>query len=172
MLTKYRPAARRVDSGFSMMELLVVIAVIGIITAVSAPLFISYLQSAKLTAGTQELASILNRGRQLAISQNTNVCAVRVGDQVRFLTGVTAACGGGVVWTGPGTDGNGFFTLANTVTINNATANVVFNQLGAAPTSGSYSVLNPASARRICVTVALSGRVTFGQEGPGGAACP
>jgi len=109
-------------AGFSLIELVVVVAVIAIVTAVGAPLFISYLQSATLTAGTQELASILNRGRLVAISQNTTVCVTLVGNQVRFLTG---GCGG-VVFTGPGTDGNGFFTLANNVNVSAATANVVF----------------------------------------------
>ncbi len=145
-------------AGFSLIELVVVVAVIAIVTAVGAPLFISYLQSATLTAGTQELASIMNRGRQVAISQNTTVCVTLVGNQVRFLTG---GCGG-VVWTGPGTDGNGFFTLANNVQVSAATANVVFNELGAATTAGVYTVRNPLNGRTMRVTVAFTGRVTVG----------
>ena len=79
-----------------------------------------------------------------------------------FRSGVTAACGGGVVWTGSGTDGNGFFTLVNAVTVTVSTANVVFNQLGAAITSGIYTVQHPTSGRTMRVTVAFSGRVTVG----------
>jgi prepilin-type N-terminal cleavage/methylation domain-containing protein len=149
---------RRADAGFSLIELLVVLAVIAIVSAVGAPLFLSYLRSATLTAGAQELASVVNRGRQVAITQNTTVCVVRNANRVRFLTG---GCGG-VVWTGPGTDNNGFFSLANNVNVTNATANVVFNQLGAATTTGTYTVQHPTSGATMTVSVAFSGRVTVG----------
>lgn len=153
------PAKSRVhDSGFSLIELVVVLAIIATITAVGAPLFISYWQSATLTAGGQELVSILNRGRQLAITQNTTVCVTQAGNRVRFLTGGCA----GVVWTGPGTDGNGFFPLASNVNVAFASAQVVFNQLGAATTAGFYTVQNPVNNRTMRVTVAFTGRVTLG----------
>ena len=78
--------------------------------------------------------------------------------QVQFLTGGCA----GTVWTGPGTDANGWFTLQNNVQVSSATANVVFNYMGAATTSGVYTVRNPINSGTMTVTVALSGRVTIG----------
>jgi Tfp pilus assembly protein FimT len=144
--------------GFSLVELLVLIGVIGIIATVSAPAFISYWRAAALQGGAQELATILNRGRQVAISNNTSVCVSQSGTQVRFLVG---GCGG-TVWTGAGTNGNGWFTLENNVQVSATTANVVFNFLGAATTSGVYTVTNPVNNSSMHVTVALSGRVTIG----------
>ncbi|MBI5628269.1 MAG: hypothetical protein HY953_05065, partial [Candidatus Rokubacteria bacterium] len=99
--------------GFSVVELLVLIAVIGILTAVSTPAFLSYLRSATLKAGAQELATIINQGRQIAISKNTTVCVMQAGNKVQLLTG---GCGG-TVWTGPGTDASGRFTLQNGINV-------------------------------------------------------
>jgi hypothetical protein len=66
------------------------------------------------------------------------------------------------VWTGPGTDGNGWFTLQNRITVSSATANVIFNYLGAANTAATYTVQNPVNNASLSVNVALSGRVTIG----------
>ncbi len=144
--------------GFSAIELLVLMGVIGILTAVSAPAFVSYWRSAALQTGTRELATILNRARQLAISQNAPVCVSQSSSKVQFLTG---GCSG-TVWTGPGTDGNGWSTLQNSINVSSTTANVVFNYLGAAATPGVYTVQDPVNNATMSVTVALSGRVTIG----------
>src|SRR3989442_2022225 len=104
--------------GFNLTELLVLVAVIGIITTVSAPAFVSYWRSATLKAGAQELATILNRGRSVAISQNTTVCVQQSVTKVQFLTGGCA----GTVCTGPGTDGGGWCTLQNIFTLTRAIA--------------------------------------------------
>jgi prepilin-type N-terminal cleavage/methylation domain-containing protein len=151
--------------GFSLPELLVVLVVIGIMTAMSVPSFLSYWHSATVRAGTQELASILNRARQIAISRNTNVCVKRnASNQVQILR--DAAVAGlvcvGTVWTGPGTDGAGQITLQNRVNVTAATANVVFTYLGAANPAGAFTVQNPANNSTMRVTVASSGRVTIG----------
>ncbi len=144
--------------GFTLTELLVVVAVIGIITTVSVPAFVSYWRAATLKGGAQELATILNRGRSLAIAQNTTVCVSQSASKVQFLTGGCA----GTVWKGPGTDGNGWFTLQNTITVSTTTANVIFNYLGAANTAATYTVRNPLNQATLSVNVALSGRVTIG----------
>ena len=144
--------------GFSLLELLVLMAIIAVITAVSVPSFVTYWQAATLKAGAKELAAILNRAREVAIAQNSAVCVSQGANRVQFLTG---GCSG-TVWTGPGTDGNGWFTLQNNVKVSGATSSVVFNYLGAAPAAGTYTVQNPVDNQTMSVTVAASGRVTVG----------
>ena len=144
--------------GFTLVELIVLAAVVGIIMTVSAPAFLSYWRAAAVQGGAQELATILNRARQLAIAQNTSVCVNQSTNKIQFQIG---SCGG-AVWLGPGTDGAGWFKLQNGVNVSSTTANVVFNYLGAATTAGVYTVKNPIDNSTMSVTVALSGRVTIG----------
>lgn len=142
--------------GFGLAELLVVVAVIGITSVVAMPALLSYWRAAVLTSGAQELQSILNSARQLAIKQNTTVCVERSGSRVRYLVGSCA----GTPWTGAGTDTNGWMGLSNGVQITNATASVAFSYLGAANPGGTYTIRNPVhTAQTMTVTVAVSGRV-------------
>src|SRR3989442_445494 len=90
--------------------------------------------------------------------KNRPVCVRQSVTKVHFLTGGCA----GTVWTGPGTDGGGWFPLQNSIPVTSATASVIFNYLGAATTAGSYTVQNPVNNAAMTVTVALSGRVTIG----------
>ena len=156
----------RNQSGFSLAELLIIVAVIGIVSVLATPAFISYSQAARLKGGAQELATILNQARQVAITRNTTTCVQRevsanasIRDRVYFLVGGCA----GTVWTGPGTDAGGRFTLTEDVRVSAApVANVVFTHLGTATTGGTYTVRNSTTNRTMSVIVALSGRITLG----------
>ena len=149
------------EYGFSMAELLVVVAVVGIITALATPYFMSYLQSASLKAAAQELASIVSGARQLAIARNTNVCVALSGNQALYKTGVSTACGGGTTYLGAGTRGDGTMLLDNNMTITGTTASVVFSSLGVAVTAGTYTVHNPTTGNNLSVVVSSTGRVTI-----------
>jgi prepilin-type N-terminal cleavage/methylation domain-containing protein len=145
-------------TGFSFAELLITVAIIGVITAIAAPTLWTYWQTMTLKSGAQELVGILNRGRQLAITRNGSVCVMRNGvTQIRYHLDTCV----GAVWTGPGTDNAGWFTLTNNLQVSAATANVLFTNLGAAAPGGTYTVRNPATAQVLTVTVAGSGRITI-----------
>lgn len=61
-------------SGFSLVELLVVIAIGGIVIGVGVPMVLSYYHSAQVTTGAQQVRTLLNLGRQIALDQKTFVC--------------------------------------------------------------------------------------------------
>jgi Tfp pilus assembly protein FimT len=145
------------SKGFSATELIVVAGVIGIITAVTVPFFVSYWRAATLRAGAQELATVLNGARQLAITRNNNVCVTNDGSSVHYRIG---GCGN-APWTGPSTDAAGAIPLSNRVRVTGATANPIFNYLGAASPAATFTVFNPQDGATLTVTVAGSGRITI-----------
>jgi len=135
-------------------ELLVVMAIVGLIAATSTPWLITYWRSATTKAAAQELAAGLNRARQLAIAQNQGVCVEVVGLRYRYRLNTC----GGTIWVGPGAGTNGFFALANNVTVA-TNANPIFDYLGAAAPGATFTVTNPAGGATRTVVVSGSGRV-------------
>jgi prepilin-type N-terminal cleavage/methylation domain-containing protein len=148
------------QAGFSATELVVVIAVVGILMAASAPFFISYLRTSALKAGAEQLASVLGQARQIAIRDNTSVCVMTNAGAVRLRLG---SCGG-AVWTGPGTDAAGLIRLANQITVGPPAQVVTFTYIGTANVAipVPYIVTNPQDGSTLTVSVAPSGRISIG----------
>jgi prepilin-type N-terminal cleavage/methylation domain-containing protein len=142
-------------AGFSATELVVVVAVIGIIMAASAPTFFSYFRTAAVRAGAEEMSAVLNRARLLAIKDNTSMCVKNAGNRVRYFVG---PCDG-TVWTGPDTDAAGFIQLASNISM--TTGQVTFTYIGTATAPASYTVTNPPDASSLTVNVTAAGRVSI-----------
>ena len=142
------------EQGFGMAELIVVVAVIGLLAALAVPSFLTYWQSAGLSAGAAEMASVLNRGRQLAVSQNTSVCVQVSGTSIRFRT---VSCAG-TIWTGSGTTSAGLIGLSNGLQISGGTA--IFTNAGGANPGATYTVTDPRTTRTRSVVVWATGRVS------------
>ncbi len=144
--------------GFSLAELMVVLAVTGILATLVVPTLSSYAKGAALQAAARELATSINLGRQMAISRNTTVCVeVAVPAGIRLRTG---GCSG-AVWSGPGTDAAGAITIAKSSRYQlSTTSNVVFTSLGAASPAGTYTLTDPANGAAHTVVVAATGRVS------------
>jgi prepilin-type N-terminal cleavage/methylation domain-containing protein len=153
--------ARAGRRGFTLAELMVTLSVIALVALAGTPYFIGYWQTAKLRGGAEELATVLNRARQLAIRNNTFVCVQRQAgtNRVRFLVGNSGCTG--TTFVGAGTRSTGDIDLNDNVDVSAQTASVVFNYLGAATTPGTYTVRNPSNNRTLSVVVAASGRVSI-----------
>jgi len=150
---KCRWMARR-QSGFSLIEVLLVVAIMGILTVLATPMFVTYRQGARLRVAAAEVAAFLNHGRQLGIKENAGVCVQITATAMRYRIG---NCGG-ATWVGPGTDGSGNVSVPQGVTLT-TTADPVFSYLGAANPAATYTVTNTQTAATLQVKVAASGRI-------------
>ena len=137
------------------------VAVVGVIMAVSVPALWTYFRSAALRGGAEEAVSVLNNARQLAIRLNTTVCVTNSGGVAQFHVGTCGAA----AWTGPGTTSTGNIQLANNLTLS-GTSNLCFNYLGAgtatpAPcvANGTLIVTNPVGGSTMNVVMATTGRI-------------
>ena len=142
------------EHGFSVAELVTVIAILGILAAIAIPNFLSYLQAAQTKGAAQEVAALLNQARQLAITQNQSVCADPSGSLMRFRLGSCA----GTTWKGPGTDSAGNITLSNNAVFT-ATAQITFSSLGGASPAARLSVRNQANTSTMDIVINPTGRV-------------
>lgn len=140
--------------GFTLVELAIVIAVIGLLAVLGLPSLVSYLQAATAKAGAEEMVTALNQGRQLAISLNQSVCVEVSSNQFRYRQ---ASCTG-TIWTGAGTDASGWKTLQNSVSVS-TNQNPVFTWLGAASPGATFTVTTPTGSRTANVVVSASGRI-------------
>jgi prepilin-type N-terminal cleavage/methylation domain-containing protein len=153
--------------GFSATELLVVIAVIGILMAASTPFIISALRTSALRAGAEEFATVLGQARQQAIRDNSSVCVKNNGTAAQYWVPtplVPVACNG-AVWIGQGTDAAGNIRLGNNITISPAATMVTFNYMGLASAPVVFPVVFTVTHPQggtLSVNVATSGRITVG----------
>lgn len=145
------------QAGFTVAELLVVCVIIGILATAAIPAFLSYYQTAALRTTTDTLAAFINQGRQIAIKENQPVCVHTTSGAIHFHI---SGCGG-TTWTGPSTDSSGNLKLPSGFTLSTS-ADPIFNYLGAASPTATYTVTQTTTGKVLRVTVAVSGRVTVG----------
>lgn len=67
---------RRPRAGFTLIELIMVIAIIGVVTALALPVLSSFRKGDAMLAATRQMLDAVSRARQLAIGQHTTVYLV------------------------------------------------------------------------------------------------
>jgi prepilin-type N-terminal cleavage/methylation domain-containing protein len=145
--------------GFTLAELVIVIAVIGILAVMAVPSFLSYLRAAELKAGAQQVVTLVNQARELAIKENGNVCVtLPSATKMSYRLGTCA----GSAWVGAGTDAAGGINLPTGITAT-GTANPIFTYLGSIdPASVTvYTLTNAQTGATLTVSVTASGRITM-----------
>ncbi len=159
MLEHMRNRLRRTNSreaGFSLAEIMLVVGIIGIIGVLATPMFLSYYRGAQLRVAAEEVAAFLNQGRQMAIQQNDQICVHITSTAMHYHQGGCA----GTTWVGPGTDASGNIKVPSGISLTTS-ANPVFNYLGAATPSASYTITFTQTGQTVHVVVATSGRVSI-----------
>ena len=142
-------------AGFSLVELLVLLVVVGALFSLSLPAFMSYYKSAQVRAAASVIAAHLNQARQLAIQQNQRVCVHITSTAMHYALGSCA----GAVWVGPGTDATGKIPAPGGIALT-TTADPVFTYLGAAAPAATVTVIHGSAS--LSVIVSASGRVMVG----------
>lgn len=145
-------------AGFGLIELLVVIAISGVLLSIGVPMGLSYHRSARNTAAAQQIRTLLNLARQIAIDERAFVC-VHVPAPTQLCFFVNSTCTG-APWRGSITDADGNIPLPTGLEIS-ASASPVFDYLGRALPAATFTVTNAAAATTVTVSVATSGRITI-----------
>jgi len=74
----FRHGGRRRDAGYSMIELLFVVGIIGVMVGVAVPNIVEYVRTSKIRAAANEVSTAVNTARGNAIMKNVNLGVVFV----------------------------------------------------------------------------------------------
>ena len=150
---------RRLDrGGWSLLELMVVVAIIGILAAITFPMIARYTRAATIRAGSQEMRTALLQAKQLAITRRQNICVQPVAAPVNGYQFRQNTCACAIVFL-PGVDATGTFRLQNNIRVIALAGPPIFTPLGAAAPAGQFRVTGP-SGDTLTITISAAGRVT------------
>jgi prepilin-type N-terminal cleavage/methylation domain-containing protein len=160
----------KASGGFSLVELLAVIGLLGIVAAIGAPFYLSYQRAQETNGAARELMTALNQARQLAVTRSSSFSVetqVNPDNRFRLCSGTATPCPGGTVWTGGGSDASGWRVLDNGTRITQ-NPRITFSSLGGATATGTLRVQNSSATGCLDVVVSPSGRIQITSA----AACP
>jgi len=159
MMKRHRIGKWDMTAGFTLAELVIVIAVIGILAVMAVPSYLRYLRAAGLKSGAQQVVTLLNHARELAIKENSNVCAKLPGANATQMSYRLGSCAGSAL-VGAGTDATGNVNLPPGVTAT-ASADPIFSYVGSALPAATYTLTYTQTGATLTVSVAASGRITI-----------
>lgn len=92
------------EKGYTLIEALVVVAIVGIVSLVTVPNFMQYMRSAKLKNGAREFAIDLREARQKAVTQYhpTKIGIKSGAGQSQYIIAdgeYDSSAAGGIAWT-------------------------------------------------------------------------
>ncbi len=140
-------------AGFTLMELMVIIAIIGILTAVATPNVISWRNNAQLNGAVREVKAAIENVRMAAIKSNLD--ASLTFDGTRTFTTQTQELVGGT----PNTKTVNHQLAPNVTVADNAGGTLTFNSRGMTANMMMITVTRGGSSRTITVAITGSSRV-------------
>jgi len=159
-ITRGGPAHRRA-AGFTLLELMITLAVLVILTMIAVPSMTNLIRDARLSTQTDLLVNTLNTARIEAIKQRKNmtICAAN-------NPNTATACGGAGLWS----NGVIIYDPADVavvkrlpfpagVTVDSASSSVVFNATIGSAAAVTFTLCAPERRQQV-VNVLPSGRVT------------
>ena len=77
--------ARKYNSGFTLIEMLATIVIIGVIAAIASPTFIGLLSRYRLNGALQQLLGAINESQRLAMLQGKS-CRIEISPSTKNIT--------------------------------------------------------------------------------------
>ncbi len=161
-------------SGFTLLELMITLAIAGIITMIGIPSFQGLINNSRLTAHANDLLTALNYARSEAVSRNTDIVIAKIGGVDSVWEGGWTISDGAELLKQHEALGNGYTlrtggTYENTLTFTSAG----FSKGDGGFANDSFTICNAdqdiASARKIVLN--NIGR-SYVQKGVGIGECP
>jgi prepilin-type N-terminal cleavage/methylation domain-containing protein len=147
-------STKKRQRGFTLVEVIIVVAIIGILSAIAVPNFISWLPNMRLKAASRDLYSHMMRAKMEAIRSNTPTL-------FNFTSGTGGPCTGGTY-----TFTNNGINIVNTSMMND----VCLSTPGAFPNgfstrgtpsgaAGSIILTHPQSTKTYTITQTIAGGI-------------
>ena len=132
------------------------VGIIGLMSALATPMLLRYYEGAQLRIAAEQVATFLNQGRQLAITQNgSSVCTSPRRQCTTIWAVARARRGSGPAPTPRAIRGAGGHHPFH------QRGDPVFNYLGGVTTGVTYTINHTQSSTLVHVVVAVSGRVSI-----------
>ena len=147
----------RKDSGFTLIELIVIIAIVGIFAAIAVPNFLSYMPKHRLNGAARQVMGDLMAARMKAVSQNNEfkIFFLANGHDYTILDDDD---NDGTADIGEWTETKDIHPAYHDVTFS-ATNNPIFHPRGTASPLGTTITLSSSSGSKKYVKVRYTGRV-------------
>ena len=159
------------DRGFTLIELIIVIAVVGVTSALAAPGIADWMDTYRLKKASRQLATDLQFSRMRAISEKREYSVSFDADNKRYTLFKGNNAAGSTAWTQVSVvrqladTTNPYYAKDIGLTAAN---NITFSTTGTASTASTYTLSTTDNKR--CVLVLLTGGIRLAKKGDTG--CP